>query len=146
MDPLRAPNVIRALPADRVAVVAAVLARREQWVVMSGFVALVSPAALRAAIAVLDGGQLLQIGYVLDDDVRLGEVTALLSDRQLDGMLAAAADRALWTELDGLLARLDDAGRSRVAHRCHEPRFVAAAEAAVAAGQLSAGVLGMLQA
>jgi hypothetical protein len=144
MDPERAPEVIRHLPPHRVGVVAAELARREEWVVMSGYVALVSPAALRAAVSVLDGGQLLQIGYVLDDTSRLDEIAALLTDRQLDGMLGAAAERSQWTELDGLLGHLDDSRRGRLAARCTD-EFYAAAEAAVAAGRFSAGGLEALR-
>jgi hypothetical protein len=144
MDPDRSPGVIRQLPAHRVGVVAAELARREEWVVMSGFVALVSPAALRAAVSVMDGGQLLEIGYVLDDTSRLDEIAALLTDRHLDEMLAAAMTGARWTELDGLVARLDDSRRTRLAARC-TAEFHAAAEAAVAAGHFSSAGLEALR-
>jgi hypothetical protein len=137
MDPERSPEVVRQLPPNRVGVVAAELARREEWVVMSGFVALVSPAALQAAVSTLDGGQLLHIGYVLDDTSRLDEIASLLTDRHLDQMLDAAAERSQWTELDGLLTRLDDSHRARLAARCTD-EFSAAAQAAVAAGRFSA--------
>jgi hypothetical protein len=140
MDPDRSPDLIRQLPLDRVTVVAAELARREEWVVMSGFVAWVSPAALRAAVSVLDGGQLLQIGYVLDDDARLGEITGLFTDQQLDEVLAAAATQPLWTELDGVLGRLGDTDRARLAARV-DAGFAAAARTAAAAGRLSADAL-----
>ena len=144
MDPERSPEVIRQLPPNRVGVVAAELARREEWVVMSGFVALVSPAALDAAVSILDGGQLLQIGYVLDDTSRLDEIASLLTDRHLDELLGAAAQRSHWTELDGLLARLDGSRRARLAARCTE-EFYGAADAAVAAGRFSAGGLAALR-
>lgn len=144
MDPERMPDVIRLLPPDRVGVVTAELARRQEWVVMSGFVALVSPAALRAAVSVLDGGQLLQIGYVLEDTSRLDEIASLLTDQQLDEMLGVAAAESLWSELDGLLARLDGTARERLASRCRD-EYLAAAEAAAAEGRLSVAGLEALR-
>lgn len=137
MDADRSPHLIRHLPLDRVTVVTAELARREEWVVMSGFVEVVSPAALRVAVSALDGGQLLQISYAVEDAARLGEITALLTEGQLDGLLDAAAGRPLWAELDGVLARLDDTGRARLAARVDD-RFASSAQAAVTAGQFSA--------
>lgn len=107
---------------------------------MSGLVAYVSPAALRAAVSVLDGGQLLQIGYVLEDDARLSAVTALLTDEQLAQLLCAVTERPLWAELDGVLTRLDDAGRARLSGRV-DARFAASARSAVAAGQFSSAGL-----
>ncbi|MGH8860774.1 MAG: magnesium transporter MgtE N-terminal domain-containing protein, partial [Jatrophihabitantaceae bacterium] len=47
MDPARAPEVIAQIPPAQVAKVGAELARRGEWVVMGGFVSLVSGAALR---------------------------------------------------------------------------------------------------
>jgi hypothetical protein len=117
MDPSRSPQVIVQIPPDRVAAVGAELAARGEWVVMGGFVSVVSPAALRAAVAALDGEQLLRIGFVLDDLSRLDEIIGMLTDLQLDDMLAAAARKQLWQELDELLANLDGPGPQRLAGR-----------------------------
>jgi len=117
MDASRAPAVIAAIPPERVAAVAAELGRRGEWVVIGGFVSQVSDQALARSVAVFDGGQLLRIGYVLDDADRLDRVTGLLSDRQLDELLAAAAADGLWTEFTDLLDRLGPAQRSRLADR-----------------------------
>jgi hypothetical protein len=117
MDPARAPAVVAAIPPDRVALVGVELARRGEWLAMGAFVSFVSPAALQAAVAALDGGQLLRVGFVLDDLSRLDEINQLLSERQRDQLLDAAATDQLWLELDGLLTELDDAHAARLAQR-----------------------------
>jgi hypothetical protein len=139
MDPTRSPEVISQIPPDRVAAVGAELARREEWVVMGGFVSVVSPEALRAAVDVLNGEQLLRIGFVLDDLSRLEDIVAMLRDDQLDGILTAAAERDLWRELDELLSGLDAARTQRLALRYRDaaPRTVAALESALERGLLS---------
>jgi hypothetical protein len=139
MDPSRSPEVLGQIPPDRVATVGAELARRGEWVVMGGFVSVVSPAALRAAVAVLAGEQLLRIGFVLDDLSRLDEITGMLTDRQLDGMLAAAAGKQLWRELDELMANLDGSRPRRLAARyaAASDDVRAAIDAAAAGGALT---------
>jgi hypothetical protein len=140
MDPSRSPEVLSQIPPDRVAAVGAELARRGEWVVMGGFVSVVSPAALRAAIAELNGEQLLRIGFVLDDMSRLDDIAAMLTDQQLDELLEAAARQVLWRELDELLANLDGVRPQRLAARFAraDPDIVAAVDVAAADGALSA--------
>lgn len=148
MDPARAPEVIAQIPPKQVAMVARELARRGEWVVMGGFVSLVSVAALRAAVAEMTGEQLLRVGFVLDDLSRLDGIAQMLSDEQLDEMLTAAIDHDLWHELDELLANLDGARSERLAARYASagPSAVAAVEAAMAAGSLSQESLAKLEA
>lgn len=148
MDPTRSPQVISQIPPDRVAAVGAELARREEWVVMGGFVSVVSPAALRAAIDVLNGEQLLRIGFVLDDLSRLDGIVAMLRDDQLDGVLAAAAEHELWHELDELLGGLSPDRAQRLAERyaVADPATVEAVQSAVARGLLSRCSAGKLTA
>lgn len=117
MDPSRSPQVVAAMPPSTVAIVGAELAGRSAWVVMGAFVSYVSVPALRATVERLTGAQLLRIGFVLDDDSRLGEISEMLSTEQLDQMLAAACDESLWRELDDLLGRLDEARAERLAAR-----------------------------
>lgn len=138
LDPGRASAVIREIPAARVATVAAELARRREWVVIGGFVSHVSGAALAASVREFDGAQLLRIGYVLDDRGRLDDITGLLSDAQLDDMLAAANEQDLWSELDELLGGLSAERAGRVAARfaAAEPGLAAATAAAVERGAL----------
>jgi len=117
MDPGRAPEVIARISPAHVSKVGAELARRSEWVVMGGFVSVVSGPALAAAVADLDGEELLRVGFVLDDLNRMDEIAALLSDEQLDGMLGAAVEHDLWDELDGVLASLKGTQATRIAGR-----------------------------
>lgn len=117
MDPTRAPEVVARIPAEHVSKVGAELARRREWVVMGGFVSVVSGPALVAAVADLDGEQLLRVGFVLDDLRRMDEISALLSDDQLDGMLEAAVEHELWEELDGVLSSLTGPQSTRISQR-----------------------------
>lgn len=140
MDPARAAHVVAQIPAERVARVGRELARRGEWVVIGGFVAEVNPGALAATVREFDGEQLLRIGFVLEDPSRLEEITALVTDGQLDAMLAAAARDGLWTELDELLFHLSAPRAQRLADRlaaAAEPVRAAVADA-VASGALSA--------
>lgn len=147
MDPTRSPEVISQIPPDRVAAVGAELARRAEWVVMGGFVSVVSPAALRAAVDVLNGEQLLRIGFVLDDLSRLDDIVAMLRDDQLDGILTAAAEHDLWHELDELLGSLTADRTQRLALRYRDagPRTVAAVGAAIESGSFSASAAAKLE-
>jgi hypothetical protein len=138
MDASRAPEVIAAIPAARVAAVAAELARREEWVVIGGFVTQVTEDGLAASVAEFDGEQLLRIGFVLDDVTRLDDIGALLTDEQLDRLLTAAAEFGLWTELAELV---DNLGPERIARMAEhyaalEPSVRATYEAAAKAGSL----------
>jgi hypothetical protein len=117
MDASRAPDVIAALPPERVAKVARELARRKEWIVIGGFVAEVSDAALKATVAVFDGEQLLRIGFVLDDMSRLDTIGEMLADEQIDQMLAAAVEFDLWTELADVIEHLSAKAVGRMAQR-----------------------------
>ncbi|HEY2296260.1 MAG TPA: hypothetical protein VGH43_00925 [Jatrophihabitans sp.] len=133
LDPTRCPEVIAHIPPSNVAKVGAELARRKEWVVMGGFVSVLSAAALRAAVAELDGEALLHIGYVLDDLSRMDEIVQMLTDAQLDQMLRGAAEQQLWAELDGVLSYLTGPQSGRIAQRCKvAPDDIRAAIAAAA--------------
>ena len=117
IDAARAPEVVAAIPPARVAEVAAELARREEWIVIGSFVAQVDDEALAASVARFDGEQLLRIGFVLDDVTRLDDIGGMLSDRQLDELLIAAAEFDLWQELAELVANLSAPRLARLAER-----------------------------
>ncbi len=117
MDPGRSAQVIVRIPPELIARVAGELARRGEWVVIGGFVSYVSPAGLAASVERLDGEQLLRVSFVLDDPNRLDDIAALLTDRQLDQMLAASAEHGLWRELGGLLDNVGAPGHARLADR-----------------------------
>jgi hypothetical protein len=117
MDAARAPEVIAAVPAGRVAEVAAELARRAEWIVIGSFVAQVDDEALAASVARFDGEQLLRIGFVLDDLTRLDDIGGMFTEQQLDELLAAAPEHALWPELTDLIANLAAPRVARLAAR-----------------------------
>jgi hypothetical protein len=139
MDPARAPDLVAALPPGRVGRVARELARRSEWVLIGAFLSHVSAEALRAAVVVFDGEQLLRIAFVLDDRNRLQDVTELLSEAQIDAVLTAAARDTLWTELDVLVTSVAAGGGACYAERlAAAPATVrTAVSGAVAAGRLS---------
>lgn len=114
LDATRAPEVVAAIPADKVAAIGAELARREEWVVIGGFVSHVDESTLQTALAGYDGAQLLRIGFVMDDLDRLDVVVARLRDDQVDAILAAAAGEGLWAEFEVLLDHLGAARRQRL--------------------------------
>jgi hypothetical protein len=146
MDPARAPEIIAQLPPERVAKVGRELARREEWVVIGGFVGHVSDAALAGTVRAFDGEQLLRIGFVLDDKTRLNDISPLLTHEQLDDLLAAAAG-GLWTEFDDLLTHLDGASSARMRAIAAAPADVVdAIRAAAAGGELSAASVAKLTA
>jgi hypothetical protein len=117
MDASRAPEVVAALPPSKIAAVARELARREEWIVIGSFVAEVTDDALAASVAEFDGNQLLRIGFVLDDMSRLDDIGGMLTDQQIDEMVAAAAESALWAELQELLEHLSAERTARIAQR-----------------------------
>ena len=117
MDPGRSPEVVAAMPPDTVCAVGHRLAERRAWVVMGAFVSYVSASALVTTVRALTGEQLLHVGYVLDDLSRVGEISNALGDDQLDDLLAAAVEHALWAELDQLLGALDATQGERLAGR-----------------------------
>lgn len=117
LDPARSPELIAAIPAERIAVISTELARREEWVVIGGFAAVISEEALRATVAILDGEQLLRIGFVLDDVDKIDVINAMLTDQQVDGMLAAAVELGLWNELADQLEHMSDDRLDRFARR-----------------------------
>lgn len=138
MDAGRAPHVVEQIQPDRVAKVGAELARREEWVVIGGFVAHVSHKALRAAVTHFTGEQLLRIGFVLDDTSRLDDIADMLSDDQIDQMRAAAVEQGLWVELDEIISHVSDDRLARIAARFADDQVAAdAALAAVARGAFS---------
>jgi hypothetical protein len=143
LDAARVPELVAAMPPERIAAVAAELARREEWIVIGGFVAEVTPTALAASVAEFNGEQLLRIGFVLDDLGRLDDIGAMLSEAQIDELLAAAPEFGLWLELRELLANLEPPRIERLAQRyaAADPSVQSAYEAAAAAGDLAAADL-----
>ena len=147
LDPARAPDVVAAIPLDRVATISAELARREEWVVIGSFVSHVPPEALRASVAVYDGAQLLRIGFVLDDLSKVDTIVGMLSDHQVDAVLAAAPADGLWAELSEMAGHLQPPRIARLAQRyAAADSLHAAYRAAAEAGELDEAALAGLTA
>jgi hypothetical protein len=146
LDPSRCPHVLQGIPADRAAKVGRELARREEWVVIGGFVSYVSMDAVAASAREFTGEQLLRIGIVLDDLDRLDEIAQLLSDRQLDELVRAAYGKGLWPELAALVANLQPGRVARLGEhfRAAGDDALVAAKAAVEQGDLPAATLRQL--
>ena len=117
MDPARSPAVIAAIPTDRVVKISLELVRREEWIVIGGFATVIPEDALRATVATYDGEQLLRIGFVLDDLDKIDLIGSMLTDGQVDGMLAAAVEHELWIELADQLEHLSGERLERMARR-----------------------------
>jgi hypothetical protein len=145
MDAARAPEIVAAIPAERVGEVAAELAKRKEWIVIGSFVAQVGDEALAASVARFDGEQLLRISLVLDDISRLDDIGGMLTERQIDELISAAAQFGLWRELAELLAHLEPPRVARLAeHYAAMDSVHAAYEQASTDGDLSPEVLAQL--
>lgn len=146
MDPTRSPHVIEKIPPDKIAQVGRELAAKGEWVVIGGFVSMVSETGLRSSVGVFTGEQLLRIGFVLDDTTRLAEIAEMLSDAQVDQLLVAAGEHDLWAELDELASNLTPEQGVRLADRLAD-RPAATRDAVAAAaksGALSTATVALL--
>jgi hypothetical protein len=143
LDPARVATIVPAIPAPRVGAVTRELGRRAEWAIIAAFVPHLSPDGLGAAAAALDGEQVLRVGFVVEDVVEdgtaLGRLAGLLTDAQIDQLLAAAATQALWGELDAVVTALPAETAARCAARfaAAPARLRAAVDRAVAAEMLS---------
>jgi hypothetical protein len=146
VDGSRAPEVVAAIPPERVADIAAELAGREEWVVIGSFVAHVTEEALAASVARFTGEQLLRIAFVLDDLSRMDDIGRMLTPGQIDELLTEAAELGLWVELEEFVENLAAPRRARLAE--HYARLDAtvrsAYEAAAEAGELDPADLARL--
>ena len=93
-----------------------------------------------------DGEQLLRIGFVIDDVDKIDMINAMLSDQQVDSMLADAVELKLWAELADQLEHMSGERIDRFAQR-----FAAAPEEvrsglrdAAGAGDFDAAALTLL--
>lgn len=146
MDPARSPEVVAAIPADRVVKISRELVRRQEWVVIGGFASVISDEGLRASVAMYDGEQLLRIGFVLDDLDKLDVIGGMLTDAQVDDMLRAAVRLSLWAELADQIEHLAGDRVERVARRFeHADEDVRAGlRSAAAAGSFDAAALALI--
>jgi Mg/Co/Ni transporter MgtE len=113
LDPRRAHEVIARIPPDQVADVTRELIARDEYVTMGRFVGHLDAAAIKAAVAAMDPGALLQVGFVLENKESFRDVFDLLSDERLREVIESASREQLWPEVLDLLTNLADDQRER---------------------------------
>lgn len=117
LDPRSAQPLIAAMPPDRIAEIAVVLARQREFIAMARFVDALNTAAIKAVMSALsDDEAVLRIAFYVEDKARLDAIVRLLSDDRLGAIIGRSASSSeLWPEGLALMSSLGDAQRQRVA-------------------------------
>lgn len=108
LDPRRVATIIAGVPESLVIPVATELARRGEHVTMGRFLAFVADDALRAAMGALDDETMLRTAFVLEHKDRLDHAVGLLPPERVPSILRCAAEHGLWAEALDLLGQLSD--------------------------------------
>jgi hypothetical protein len=114
LDPRRTSAVIAGIAPGRIGEITAELVGRGEYVTMGQFVGHLDDAALAAALAAMDNGDVLRIGFVLEDKDGLDRMLALMPSGRMKGIIVAAAEQELWLEALDLLGHLGPAARRRI--------------------------------
>lgn len=107
------------------------LRRREEWVVLGAFVGHLEDDVVADLLGGFDGEALLRSGVVIEDPSRIDAVLGMLDDARLDGLLEAADEHALWSDIVSLNVHLSAVQLGRVTaavERMSGPRIVALAD------------------
>lgn len=114
LDPRRASRVVAEIPPRQIAEIARLLAEREEFIAMGGFVGHLSEAALRAAIAVVSDETLLKTAYVVESKGSLGALVATLPTARLESIIATANSADLWVQALDVLRYVDERQRGQL--------------------------------
>jgi len=114
LDPRRASRVIAEIPAKQIAEITRLLAEREEYVAMGGFVGHLPEAALRAAIGVVSDEALLRTAYVVESKGSLGALVAIIPPPRLESIIATANASLLWVEALDVLRWVDERRRGEL--------------------------------
>lgn len=114
LDPRRASRVIAEIPPRQIAEITKLLAEREEYIAMGGFVGHLSEAALRAAIAVVSDEALLRTAYVIESKGSIGALVATLEIERLESIIATAARAELWIEALDVLGHVSEEQRGQL--------------------------------
>jgi len=114
LDPRRASRVIAEIPPTQIADITRILAEREEYIAMGGFVGHLSEAALRAAIAVVGDEVLLRTAYVIESKGSIAALVATLSDTRLESIVATATRADLWIEALDVLGHVSEEQRGQL--------------------------------
>jgi hypothetical protein len=120
LDPRRAGAVIGHIPAELAGEVTRELTRRGEHVAMGRLVGHIAPDALQSSLAAMTGSDLLAVAFVLEDKSTLDELIDELGPERLDEVLAAAGDEGLWPEALDLFATLSPETQERITARLPE--------------------------
>jgi hypothetical protein len=138
LDPRRSHDLIRQLPAERVAPVALELIRRRDYITMSRFVDFLSEDALRAVLDTIpDEEALLRIAFFMGSKNHLDHLVRMLPPERLDALVRLVADESrdllapflsliihssygLKRELGDLVAAQDEAVLDGLVRSAHE--------------------------
>jgi len=111
LDPRRAEDIIRNIPADRIREVSLELLARAEYITMGRFVGYVTDEALAVAIPAFENeADLLMTGFFVEDKPRLDTIIRTLSDERLRKTIVAAQSehQNLWAEAVALMMFVGD--------------------------------------
>ncbi len=114
LDPRRASRVIAEIPPRQIADITRLLAEREEFIVMGGFVGHLSEAALRAAIAVVNDETLLCTAYVIESKGSIGALVSTLPAERLESIIATATQADRWIEALDVLGHVSEEQRGQL--------------------------------
>lgn len=117
LDPTRARPILQAVPAERIGEVAAELFRRGDYAAVAEFAGSVTPAGLRAALAVANGRDLLEVVPLLVWNDNVEAAVADLPAHRIDEILGVVARGELWDAAEDFAGHLPPAARDRAADR-----------------------------
>lgn len=115
IDPRRVAGLLRDIEVPTVVAVGRILAARGEYVSMGQFLSYLPAQALAASIEVLPPEVILRTAFVLEDKARVDETIALLGPARLQAVIACAAREHLWPEALDLLGHLSEARRAPIA-------------------------------
>jgi len=114
LDPRRASRVIAEIPAKQIGEITKILAEREEFITMGGFVGHLPEASLRAAVDAIDDETLLLTAYVIEAKSNLGALVGLLSQERLESVIATAHELDLWLEALDVLGYVSEQQRGQL--------------------------------
>lgn len=116
IDPVRARPIIAAFPVERAVAITRILLERGELITMGRFVdVLPRTTLLAAADAITDETALLKISFFVENSDQLDVVIDHLSAARRAGIVQAAADDDLWSEIVATLLRISPASRLAMA-------------------------------
>jgi hypothetical protein len=114
LDPSRMGAIVAAVPADVVAGIAKALFERREYAAAAGFVDVVTPEMLHAALGVATAHDLLVVVPLLEWSPQIDAVVDALPHETLDGLFAEIAGSADWEAAKVAFERLSDTVQRRL--------------------------------